>query len=61
MLWLGWTVFYGSIGVLVGMIVLVGTVNVIVPREERRLAQRFGESYLQYTRAVPRGVRMPRR
>lgn len=52
---LGWVLFYGSF-VLAGMFgaaaVLAGTV--IVPREERGLEARFGDSYLKFRRNTPR-------
>lgn len=54
-LWLGWAIFYGSIVVFIAFAVLCLVVNfVILPREERALEARFGESFRQYKRAVPR-------
>lgn len=56
-LWLGWTVFYGSLAVLIGIMVgLLLARFVIVPYEERSLEARFGEGYLQYKRTVRRWV-----
>ncbi len=54
-IWLGWTLFYGSVAILVGLGVLWGVMTfVVVPFEERRLETRFGEAYLRYKNAVPR-------
>ena len=53
-LWLGWALFYGSLAVLVGTLVLCAGINRIVPREEHDLEVRFGEAYRQYKAAVPR-------
>jgi len=51
-LWLGWALFYGSVPVFVGFVVLGVVMNfVAVPREERALEARFGEAYLQYKNA----------
>ena len=61
-LWLGWAIFYGSIIVFVGFIVLCVVVNfVILPREERALEERFGESFRQYKKTVPRWLGKVRR
>jgi protein-S-isoprenylcysteine O-methyltransferase Ste14 len=52
---LGWTLFFGSLGVLLGGVVLLAVVTfVILPREERGLERAFGEIYLQYKQRVPR-------
>jgi len=53
-LWFGWAVFFGSLTVLAGWLVLLWVVNLMVRHEERALEARHGESYLQYKRAVPR-------
>jgi protein-S-isoprenylcysteine O-methyltransferase Ste14 len=48
-IWLGWTLFFGSIGVLAAAVVLWAIVKfVIVPREERTLERVFGQTYVQY-------------
>ena len=61
-LWLGWACFYGSIPVLIGFLILCAVVNfVILPREERALEARFGESFRQYKREVPRWLGKIRR
>ncbi|NIS82603.1 MAG: hypothetical protein GTO14_20925 [Anaerolineales bacterium] len=54
-LWLGWALFYGSIAVLISLLVLGSLMNLrVVRREEPELEVRFGEAYLQYKRMVPR-------
>ena len=54
-LWLGWSFYYGSVIVLIGFVVFCVVVNfVVLPREERTLEAQFGETYLQYRKAVPR-------
>ena len=54
--WLGWTVFYGSVALAVGLAVIAVGQALIVRREERELEARFGEAYLEYRRAVPRWI-----
>ena len=52
---LGWALFYGSVSILVGAVLAWILFNfVVVPREERDLEARFGESYLEYKNRVPR-------
>ena len=54
-LWLGWAIFFGSLLVLIGFLVLSCVVTLIIlPREERSLEAAFGQTYLQYKRRVPR-------
>jgi len=48
-------VFYGSAAIFIAFLVAGTMFNiVIVPRDERELEARFGESYLQYKNRVPR-------
>ena len=48
-IWLGWAIFFGSIGVLAAAVVLWAVVNfVILPREEHTLEGIFGQTYVQY-------------
>ncbi len=55
LIWLGWIIFYGSVAVLAGAVIIWGIVaRLVVPSEERNLEARFGEAYLQYMRSVPR-------
>ncbi len=60
-LWLGWTVFFGSLAVLIGLVVLAAVVSIIVPREERALEAHFGEGYRHYQATVPRWLGVPRK
>ena len=53
-LWVGWTLFYGSLAVLVGLMALGAGIALIVPREEHTLEARFGDTYRRYKAAVPR-------
>lgn len=54
-LWLGWAMFFGSVPVLLGFITwCAGFIFLIVPSEERGLEERYGESYRQFKRTVPR-------
>ena len=56
-IWLGWTVFYGSAAVLAALAAIWTLVEfAIVPLEERRLEQRWGNAYLEYCRQVPRWI-----
>jgi protein-S-isoprenylcysteine O-methyltransferase Ste14 len=58
---LGWAVFYGSVAVL--LFVMVGWVfaNYLkVPQEERGLEARFGDVYRDYQKRVPRWLGIPR-
>jgi len=56
-IWLGWTVFYGSPAVLVGMAILwlLFTIRVI-PYEERQLEELFGDEYREYKGSVRRWI-----
>src|SRR6266540_1388504 len=61
-MWLGWAIFYGSIAVLIGLILWwVFFAFIQIPTEERQLEARFGETYLRYAEAVPRWFGVPRR
>ncbi len=54
-LWLAWAIFFGSLPVLIGFLVLWCIVTIIIlPREERSLEAAFGQTYLQYKSSVPR-------
>lgn len=54
-LWLGWAIFYGSIPIFVALLVMAPLMNKrVVAREEHDLEARFGESYLEYKKQVPR-------
>ena len=55
--WLGWTFFYGSISVFLGLAAIWGyMVFVVAPSEERELEARFGEAYRSYKSKVPRWI-----
>jgi protein-S-isoprenylcysteine O-methyltransferase Ste14 len=55
--WLGWTIFYGSPAVLIGLVFLwlIFTFKVI-PGEEHQLEALFGDDYLEFKRTVRRWI-----
>jgi protein-S-isoprenylcysteine O-methyltransferase Ste14 len=55
LIWTGQVLFYGSMALLIALLILwpVG-ILIIVPREERTLERQFGEVYLRYKATVPR-------
>ena len=53
-LWFGWAIFFGSVAILIGFVVLCVLVNIVVRREERDLEMQFGETYCQYKASIPR-------
>jgi protein-S-isoprenylcysteine O-methyltransferase Ste14 len=60
--WLGWSLFYGSLPILIVTVVLWALSNAFkVPQEERGLEARFGDAYRDYRRRVPRWVGQIRR
>jgi protein-S-isoprenylcysteine O-methyltransferase Ste14 len=61
MLWFGCAIFFGSISILIGLVILCVAVNVLVRHEEPALEAEFGETYLRYKATVPRwlGKRLP--
>ncbi len=60
-LWLGWAILFGSVAVLVGLVVLAVAMRGVVPWEERGLEARFGEAYRRYKATVPRWLGRARR
>ena len=54
-LWLGWAILYGSIPILVALLVMAPLMNKrVITREESDLEARFGESYIAYKNKTPR-------
>jgi protein-S-isoprenylcysteine O-methyltransferase Ste14 len=54
---LGWSIFYGSVVILILTVVFWTLLNYLkVPQEERGLEARFGEAYHAYRRRVPRWI-----
>lgn len=51
---LGWTVYYGSPGLLAGAAALGAGMRYAVSREEKTLVSRFGDSWREYASKVPR-------
>ena len=55
--WLGWTVYYGSPAVFIGLVLLWSTFTFrVIPHEECQLELLFGDDYLEYKRSVPRWI-----
>ena len=55
--WLGWTLFYGSPAVLVGLVVLWLAFTLrVIPYEECQLEALFGAEYREYKRSVGRWI-----
>jgi len=52
-LWLGWTILFGSVFVLLGCLVMCVGASIVAPREELALELKFGAAYRQYKAAVP--------
>src|SRR5260370_8759043 len=53
--WVGWALFFGSVAILIVSVVFWAVMNFSkVPREERALDARFGETYRDYQRRLPR-------
>jgi protein-S-isoprenylcysteine O-methyltransferase Ste14 len=53
-LWLGWSILFGSVAVLLGCVLMCIGVGIVAPREERALELKFGAAYRQYKATVPR-------
>ncbi len=55
--WIGWTVFYGSPAVFIGLVLLWSLFTFrVIPNEERQLEALFGDEYLEYKKSVPRWI-----
>ncbi len=62
LIWLGWSIFFGSLLILAGTVVILSVTSlIVVPWEERNLEKRFGDDYLEYKRTTPRWVGRKRR
>ena len=53
---LGWTIYFGSPGLLSGVGLLAAALRYAVSREERTLRDRFGDSWVTYAAKVPRWI-----
>jgi hypothetical protein len=60
-LWLGWAIFFGSLVILLGFVVLTVVIILVVPWEERGLETRFGQTYRQFQARVSRWLGRTRR
>ena len=55
--WIGWTVFYGSPAVLIGLVLLLSLFTFrVIPYEERQLEALFGDEYREYKTSVRRWI-----
>jgi len=53
--WIGWTVFYGSPAVFIGLVLLWSMFTFrVIPYEERQLEALFGDEYIAYKKSVRR-------
>jgi protein-S-isoprenylcysteine O-methyltransferase Ste14 len=53
-LWLGWSILFGSVAVLLGCLLVCIGAGIVAPREELALELKFGAAYRQYKATVPR-------
>jgi len=53
-LWLGWTILFGSVSVLLGCLVMCVGASIVAQREELALDLKFGAAYREYKAVVPR-------
>jgi protein-S-isoprenylcysteine O-methyltransferase Ste14 len=54
-IWIGWAIFYGSVPVALGALVMWMLMSfVVLPYEERGLVRQLGEPYERYRREVGR-------
>jgi len=51
---IGWSLYFGSPGLLGCSVALAAAMRYAVGREEKTLEGRFGESWLEYAAKVPR-------
>jgi len=51
---IGWTLYFGSPGLLTFSLAVAAAMRYVVSREERTLQERFGDSWQQYAAVVPR-------
>jgi protein-S-isoprenylcysteine O-methyltransferase Ste14 len=59
LLWLGWSVIFGSILLLICSFILWVLMNyVAIPKEERALEERFGDLYREYKNKVSRWIKL---
>ena len=58
-LWLGWSLLYGSVFVLLGLLLLGIGVTIMAAREEQALESKFGEAYRLYQARVPQWFGRP--
>jgi protein-S-isoprenylcysteine O-methyltransferase Ste14 len=55
--WIGWTVFYGSPAVFIGLVLLWSLFTLrVIPYEERQLEALFGDEYREYKKSVRRWI-----
>lgn len=58
-IWFGWALFYGSVAVAIGAVLLSLVFVALVPSEERGIETKLGEEYRRYRSQVPRWLGFP--
>jgi protein-S-isoprenylcysteine O-methyltransferase Ste14 len=58
-MWAGWSVLFGSLPIATGLAVTSAVQSGLVRMEERMLRRRWGDSYDDYCKQVPRWIKLP--
>jgi protein-S-isoprenylcysteine O-methyltransferase Ste14 len=55
-MWLGWSIFHGSLLVAACVVIVFAGQSLLIWREEQDLKARFGDAYRDYVARVPRWI-----